>query len=127
MRRYLPALLTVLACGAAAARPDAPPAPWSPDMQAVADGGAGFAYALFARVGSKSENSFVSPYSLHAALAMAADGANGPTRDQMVKALHLPAGRDKALSAGDLARHYARPGRPYELAVANALWGQKGF
>jgi serpin B len=127
MRRYLPALLVALACRTAVARPDTPPAPWSPDMQAVADGSTHFAFDLFARLGREVGNSFVSPYSLHAALAMAADGANGPTRDQMVKALHLPAERGKALSAGDLARYYGRPGRPYELAVANALWGQKGF
>jgi serine protease inhibitor len=45
----------------------------------------------------------------------------------MTKVLHLPADRAKALAAGDLGRFYARPGRPYELAVANAIWGQKGF
>src|SRR5207248_8680023 len=55
------------------------------------------------------------------------DLANGATRDQMTNVLHLPADRAKGLEAGDLGRFYTRPGRPYALAVANALWGQKGL
>jgi serpin B len=96
-------------------------------VQAVADANNRFALDLYARLRAGPGNLFFSPYSVHAALAMTADGANGATRDQMAKVLHLPADRDKGLAAGDLARFYARPGRPYELAVANSLWGQKGF
>jgi serpin B len=96
-------------------------------MRAVADGNNRFAFDLFARLRTEPGNLFFSPYSIHAALAMTADGANGATRDEMTKVLHLPADRAKGLAAGDLGRFYTRPGRPYELAVANALWGQKGF
>jgi serpin B len=104
-----------------------PPAPWSADVQAVADANHRFAFDLYARLRAEPGNLFLSPYSVHAALAMTADGANGATRDQMTKVLHLPADRDKGLAAGDLGRFYTRPGRPYELALANALWGQQGF
>src|SRR5689334_14988956 len=104
-----------------------PPAAWSADMRAVADGNNRFAFDLYARLRAEPGNVFFSPYCVYAALTMTADGASGATRDEMTKVLHLPADRVKALAAGDLGRFYARPGRPYELAVANALWGQKGF
>ena len=58
---------------------------------------------------------------------MTADGANGTTRDQMVNVLRLPDDRNRALAAGDLGRFYTAGERPYELSVANALWGQTGF
>src|SRR5262245_60380210 len=106
-----------------------PPQPveWSADLQVVADGNNRFAFDLYARLRAGSGNLVFSLYSVHAALAFMADGANGATRDEMTRVLHLPADRAKGLAAGDLGRFYARPGRPYELAVANALWGQKGF
>jgi serpin B len=106
-----------------------PPQPvaWSADLQAVADGNNRFAFDLYTRLRTGPGNLFFSPYSVHAALAMTADGANGTTRDEMTKVLHLPADRAKGLAAGDLGRFYARPGRPYQLAVAYCLWGQKGF
>jgi serpin B len=96
-------------------------------MQTISDGSNRFALDLYGKLREKPGNLFFSPYSIHAALAMTADGANGTTRDQMVKVLHLPADREKALAAGDLGRFYAAGGRDYELSVANALWGQKGF
>src|SRR4051794_5665106 len=112
-------VLGLAGCGTGSPAPDdpgPPPPPWSDDMQAVADGGNRFALDLYARLREEPGNLFLSPYSVHAALAMTADGANGTTRDQMLKVLHLPAEREKALAAGDLGRYYAAGGRPYELA-----------
>jgi serpin B len=96
-------------------------------MQPVADGANRFAADFYARLRGEPGNLFVSPFSLHAALAMTADGANGATRDEMVNALHLPADRTAALFAGDLGRFYTGTGKPYQLSVANALWGQTGY
>jgi serpin B len=115
--------------------PDAPNAPpaveWSGDMQAVADGGNRFALDLYAKLAAdeanKGKNLFFSPYSVHTALAMTTAGAKGTTRDQMVTALHLPADAAKALASGDLGRYYTSPRKDFELNVANALWGLKGF
>lgn len=108
--------------------PDRPPVEWSADMQTIADGHNRFAIELYAKLREKEKgNVFLSPYSVHTALAMTATGAKGNTRDQMVKVLHLSANGDKMLGAGDLGRYYGHPRKDFELSVANALWGRKGF
>ena len=109
--------------------PVPPPTEWSADMQAVAERNNRFALELYGKLteAEKGKNLFFSPYSIHTALAMTATGAKGPTRDQMVKVLHLPTDEQKALASGDLGRFYAHPRKDYELSVANALWGQKDF
>ncbi len=109
-------------------KPEPGPAPkWSEDMKTVAEGNTRFALDLYAKLREKEKgNIFFSPYSVHTALAMTTTGAKGITRDEMVKVLHLPAD-DKMLASGDLGRFYTHPRKDYELAVANALWGQSGF
>jgi serpin B len=122
-------LAALVGCNRAAqgdAPPDSPP-PWTDDMQSVADGGNRFALDLYGKLREEKGNLFLSPYSVHAALAMTATGAKSTTRDEMVKVLHLPADEGKILAAGDLGRYYAHPRTDYELSVANALWGQGGF
>ena len=106
-----------------------PPLEWSADMQAVAEGNNRFALELYGKLteAEKGKNLFFSPYSIHTALGMTATGAKGTTRDQMVKVLHLPEDEQKALACGDLGRYYAQPRQHFELAVANAIWGQKGY
>jgi serpin B len=100
-------------------------------MQAIADANNRFALDLYAKLAAdeqnRGKNLFFSPYSVHTALAMTTTGAKANTRDQMVKALHLPADGAKMLAAGDLGRYYGHPRKDYELSVANALWGLKGF
>lgn len=107
-------------------RETAPPVEWSGDMQTVADGNNAFGLDLYAKLRETEKGNVVfSPYSAHACLSMAAVGANGRTRDQMVKALHLPAEEDQQLAVGDLGRFYNHPRKGFELSVANATWGQK--
>jgi serpin B len=96
-------------------------------MQAIAEGNNAFACDLFTQLRSEPGNLFFSPFSIHIALAMTADGARGETLDEMVKVLHLPKEAKARLAAGDVARFYALGGEGYELAVANNLWGQQGF
>lgn len=108
--------------------PAAPPMPWSPALQAAADGEVAFGLDLYARLtAAEKGNVFVSPYSIHAALALTATGADGATRDQLAKVLRLPPGDDGPAAAGDLGRYYARPRPDFTLAVANAVWGQAGY
>jgi serpin B len=130
MRTTVPVLLIALAgCGKSTTPDDdpPPPPPWSAEMQAVADGGNRFALDLYGQLREKPGNLFFSPYSVHGALAMTADGANDTTRDQMVKVLHLPADQDQALAVGDLGPYYTARSGSYELSVANRLWGQTGY
>ena len=97
----------------------------------MATSGNEFAWGFTKRLASAQEgNLFVSPLSAHTALSMTWLGAEGATKQQMTKALSFSGlGRGVAeasypdltalLTAGDDA--------PYELRMANALWGQEGF
>ena len=108
----------------------------SEDLDLLAQGNAAFALDLYQVLRQQGGNLFYSPYSISTALAMTYAGAGGQTASQMAQALHFglpperlhPAFNALAL---DLA---ARPGQagkdiktPFELSVANALWGQKDY
>jgi serpin B len=76
------------------------------------------------------KNLFFSPTSISVALAMTAAGARGQTEAEMAKVLrldeNLPQGHayyQKLLEQWNAADKK----RPYQLRVANRLWGQKGF
>jgi serpin B len=103
-----------------------------------------FAFDLYARLRSKEGNLFFSPYSISTALGMTYCGARGQTESQMAGVLHFPViakpgtelsstlvpDRKQFASAfaeiiKDLNSRGEKGG--YELRVANALWGQKGF
>ena len=95
-----------------------------------------FAVDLYARLAEErqTENLFFSPTSIETALAMTYAGARGSTAGQMAKVLHLPPEAQsihqdfgsflKQLNAAKTAEGKTRG---YELTVANALWGQKGY
>jgi len=108
----------------------------------VVQGNNEFALALFARLRENQGNLFFSPYSISTALAMTYAGARGQTETQMAKVLHFPtlAGEkvppEPVMQEGQFHSAFgavvkdlnqrAKKGN-YELAVANALWGQKGY
>lgn len=100
----------------------------TPDAKAVAAASNAFAFDLFARVAGNGGNVFYSPTSLTTALAMAYAGAQGDTAAEMAKVLHfnLPPGQLHPAFA-NLAEVLNDTGGKYQLAVANALWTQKGF
>jgi len=108
----------------------------------VVQGNNEFALALFARLQENQGNLFFSPYSISTALAMTYAGARGETKAQMAKVLHFPtvAGEkeppESVMQEGQFHSAFAEVvkalnGRAkksgYDLAVANALWGQKGY
>jgi serpin B len=95
-----------------------------------------FALSLYGALADGQGNLFFSPYSISTALAMTYAGARGETAEQMAKALRFRQDQDDLHAA--FARLIAEqnaggPGgaggkkRGYQLAVANALWGQSGF
>ena len=103
----------------------------------VIQGNNTFALALYARLQGEDGNLFFSPYSISTALAMTYAGARGRTAAQMADVLHFPVGtkpaglnpRQLASEFGKLIKGLNAKGKEgaYELSVANALWGQKGY
>lgn len=110
----------------------------------VAQGNNGFALGLYRQLQNNEGNLFFSPYSISTALAMTYAGARERTQEQMAQALYYPTSAEVLQKLG-LARApltpeqfaeafgriiqdlNARGGDKYELRVANALWGQKGY
>jgi serpin B len=105
-------------------------APNNPDFdQAIITGNVEFALNAYAGLRGQAGNLFLSPYSIMSALAMAMAGARGETERQMAEALGLPA--DQARVHSGFAALNSRlngegDGRPYQLSIANALWGALG-
>lgn len=96
----------------------------------VVQGNTEFALSLYAQLGSQAGNLFFSPLSLSTALAMTYAGARGQTAAQMAAVLHFPADQQRLHSAfATLSKdlHAESETQGYQLHVANALWGQKGY
>jgi serine protease inhibitor len=73
-------------------------------------------------------NLAISPASIATALTMTYGGARGETARAMAAAMHLGASPDAAMAAaGELVTSWNAPGQPYELSVANRLFGDKGY
>ena len=98
------------------------------DVRAVARGSNVFALRAFSELAKGEGNLFFSPYSISSALAMTYAGARGRTAAQMaeVLAFSLPPDRLNPALSGLMAGLNAK-GKPYELHVANALWGQTRY
>ena len=116
------------ACGAPLAGGPAPAA--EPPRGAQVSGNTHFACELYAKLREQEGNLFFSPYSISSALAMTYAGARGNTAAEMKKSLRF------IVADGDLHPAFASltkalneggKGGSYELAVANALWGQKDY
>ncbi|MHC5075670.1 MAG: serpin family protein, partial [Planctomycetota bacterium] len=105
----------------------------------LVEGNNKFALDLYAKLKSEEGNLFFSPYSISTALAMTYAGAKGQTAQQMVDVLHFPtkSKEDKQCLSqqqfhcdfGNIIKDMNARGTEdkYELSVANALWGQKGY
>ncbi len=74
-------------------------------------------------------NLFLSPFSIQVALAMTAVGAKGQTRKVLADLIDAPQNVEEQnrLYAEWLRSINGTGDRPYQLATANALWGQKGY
>ena len=91
-----------------------------------------FAVALYQKISADSTNAgkniFFSPYSISTALAMTYAGACGETARQMAAALHFDAEQQTLhRSFRALAARLDGTGKPYQLKIANALWGQSDY
>jgi len=104
------------------------------EIESLAEGNAAFAFDLYRLLAAGEGNLFFSPYSISVALAMTYAGASGDTAAQMADSLHFalpperlhPAFNAYALDLQARAEAVTE-GTPFELSIANALWGQQGF
>ena len=108
----------------------------NPDVKAAVAGNSKFAFELYAklkddpRVKKDGGNLFFSPYSISTALAMTYAGARGRTEKQMADVLHFSLPQERLHPAfGALEKQLNTGGKEgrYQLSVANALWGQRGY
>lgn len=114
----------------AAAMPADQPTSTTQDL-GLAEAHTQFGFKLFGELtrGKEEKNLFVSPTSVAIALTMALDGASGPTREAMAKALGIegmsPA-KVNELSAA-LFTSLGQPGSKARLDIANSLWARQGI
>jgi serpin B len=91
-----------------------------------------FAFSLYQKIAgaepNRGKNVFFSPYSISTALGMTYAGARGETAQQMAAALRFNEDQEALhRSFRDLAARLDGTGKPYQLKIANALWGQRDF
>ncbi|MCK4307062.1 serpin family protein [candidate division WOR-3 bacterium] len=98
------------------------------DKKTVVDGNNMFALELYTELKEQEGNLFFSPYSISTALAMTYAGARGNTEKQMAEVLHFELSQ-KCLhpTFHSLISQLNAQGKGYQLNIANALWGQKGY
>jgi serpin B len=105
------------------------------DSRALADGNTDFAFDFYQAVRSQDGNLFFSPHSLSIALAMTYAGARGETAAQMAQVLHFNLPQENlhpafnALDQELASRGAGASGKeqPFQLNIANSLWGQQDF
>lgn len=94
------------------------------DMREVVAGNTIFAIDLFQQLAADGGNVIVSPFSVSTALAIVYLGAGGETGAQMRTTLRFPS-QDATIHSGfsTLMKRMRAKDAPYELHVANRLWG----
>ncbi len=91
-----------------------------------------FAFSLYQKIAGAEpnlgKNVFFSPYSISTALGMTYAGARGETAQQMAAVLRFDEDQEALhRSFRDLAARLDGTGKPYQLKIANALWGQRDY
>lgn len=105
-------------------------------QNALVAGNTAFALDLYKQIADEDKNLFYSPFSISEALAMTYAGARGQTASQMANTLHLSGDQNEVHPAFNwLDAHLLDLGEtpaleesvPFELAIANTIWGQTGY
>ena len=121
----------------ASAPRDTSPDASAAEMDELVAGNNAFAFSLYQAVREGQEGNFIySPYSISLAAAMVYAGARGETEQQMADTLHFTLPQERLHPAFnalglELASRGADPGffrsGDFELTIANAVWGQRGY
>lgn len=97
----------------------------------VVGGNNEFAFELYNQISTveKDKNVFFSPFSISSALAMTYAGSRGETERQMANVLHFTLPQEETPKQFSLlcAKVSDSKPKPYQLRVANALWGQADY
>jgi len=105
-------------------------------LEELVAGNSAFAFELFAYLAEDDANILFCPYSISSALAMTYAGARGETATEMEQVLRFSLGQDTLHSAFNaLDQHLMTQANivsnpdsdPFQLTIANALWGQAGY
>lgn len=86
-----------------------------------------FAFDLYSKIKTESDNLFFSPFSISSALAMTYGGAEKETKNQMSSTLHFATDREAFHSEFNKLIMSLDQIGGVQLNVANSLWAQKGF
>jgi serpin B len=107
------------------------------EIDQLQEGNTAFAFNLYRELQSQAGNLFFSPYSISSALAMTYAGAAGDTAAEMKATLHFNLDENSLHPAFNALDQYLASladqdipddmGDPFQLEIANAIWGQKDF
>src|SRR5271163_600824 len=124
--KFLVAVAACLMLGSSAV----PKADSSPSANALARPYAQFGFDLLRQLSSQHPdgNVFISPTSIAVALAMTSNGANGTTREAILRTLHSDTQSIETFNAAnrELAEQISKT-TAVQLSIANALWLQQGL
>ncbi len=105
-------------------------------LRELVGGNTAFAVDLYQRLAEEPGNLFFSPYSISLALAMTFAGARGETEQQMAQTLRFTLPQEQLHPAFNMLDLNLRPPeqktptadeQPFQLNIANSLWGHAGF
>jgi len=107
------------------------------DLADLAEGNSAFAVDLYQKLASQKGNLFYSPYSISSALAMTYAGAEGKTAQEMAAVFHFLENEDQLHAGYNALSQYLESlaeldipedqGDPFQLNIANSIWGQQDF
>jgi serpin B len=102
------------------------------DLPVLVRGNSAFALDLYQALREQPGNLFYSPYSISLALAMTYAGARGDTAAQMADVLHFELTQEQLHPAFNkldetLNREVEGVEQPFQLNIANSIWGQRDF
>jgi len=126
MKNFLLLLVLPLVLGGA----DGMLSPGSQSVQAIVEANNRFAIKLyrFYREKYKDDNIFFSPFSISSAFSILYEGARGKTAEEIRNVFLFPSRSDVRREGYlTLYEEMNKPGKKYELSLANALWVQKDY